>query len=87
MNKVKKWAIDVINDIDIKNKRKKMISNVAMQKAKKIYKEKTGKEMTTSRLNVEMLGMTPDDNTDEYLENKKLIKRDLKKKMETRGVL
>lgn len=87
LEKTKKWAMDIMNEYDIKQKRKKLIENVAMQKAKKIFKDKTGQDMSNNRMNMESQGMMMSRDAKEYLNNKKNIGNKLKTKMKQRGVL
>jgi hypothetical protein len=73
-------------DVKTKMKRKKMIENVAMQKAKQNYTEKTGKEMTASTMKMEAEGGMMSEDAKGYLKDKKMIGEDLKAKMKARKV-
>lgn len=83
---VDRFVRDVINEAKIKRKRKKMIEDVAMQKAKQKYKERTGKEMTSSKLRLEFEGINLSKKTKQYLKDKKTIVKRLKQKMKAKKV-
>lgn len=59
---------------------KKNLDSLTITKAKKNYLAKTGQEMTPSRLNSDMAGMILPKATREYLKDKKVIRKDYKKK-------
>lgn len=61
-------------------KSKKNLDDLTISKAKKIYSDKTGKEMTPSRLKADMDGIFIPKDTREYLKNKKVIRKDYAKK-------
>lgn len=52
------------------------IDTLTIDKAKKLYAEKNGREMTPSFLKSELDSMFPSKSTREYLKNKKKIKKD-----------
>jgi DNA polymerase III delta prime subunit len=56
------------------------ISQLAIIKAKKLYQQKTGREMTPSMLKSEFEGGIPGKDTQQYLKNKKNIYNEYKDK-------
>ena len=75
--KIEQWVRDTINEVKTKNQRRKMIKNVATQKAQQIFKNKTGKEMTPSRMDDEMKGTLISKEAKAYRKDKKTINKDL----------
>lgn len=59
---------------------KKGNDEVAIGRAKKDYKAKTGKDMTPSMLKADMEAVFLPKETKEYLKNKKVIRKDIKKR-------
>ena len=61
-------------------KAKKGMDEVAIGRAKKNYKEKTGTEMTPSKLKMDIESGFLPKSTREYIEDRNAIRRDLKKR-------
>jgi len=86
LQSAKQWAIDILNEHDIKKKRKQMIRSVAIQKAKARYKKKTGKDMTPSILKDEYSGGYASKDTKEYVKDRDDTEKELREKMKQKKV-